>query len=180
MKTGKYFHCQTCNTEFYRAPWQIARGGEIKQKFCSLTCRRHEKNARIKMSLKKMGKDPWNKGLSKITDSRLDFFRPTLFKDEGKAASNMLIRKSTEMRFWRTSVFKRDNFTCQLCGQHGGKLHADHIKPFCTFPELRFDLANGRTLCISCHKNTDTFGRKALNFKPDDGTNYYGTISQNF
>ncbi|HKM00695.1 MAG TPA: Lin1244/Lin1753 domain-containing protein [Sedimentibacter sp.] len=27
-------------------------------------------------------------------------------------------------------VFKRDNYTCQYCGQIGGKLEADHIIPF--------------------------------------------------
>ena len=40
----------------------------------------------------------------------------------------------------------------------GGVLHADHIKPFAFFPSLRFDLENGRTLCVECHKKTPTFG----------------------
>ena len=38
------------------------------------------------------------------------------------------------------------------CGQVGGYLEADHIKPFSLYPELRFELSNGRTYCKPCHK----------------------------
>lgn len=41
-------------------------------------------------------------------------------------------------------------------------LHADNIKPFALYPELRFEVTNGRTLCIPCHKKTGTYGRGAI------------------
>lgn len=78
----------------------------------------------------------------------------------GVTPINRLIRASKEYRLWREAVFKRDNWTCIFCGQRGKVLHADHIKRFSDYPELRFAIDNGRTLCVPCHKKTDTYGRK--------------------
>ena len=80
----------------------------------------------------------------------------------GLTPINALIRSSTAMNEWRKAVFARDNYTCQMCGVRGSKLHADHIKPFARFPEFRFDLNNGRTLCVPCHRKTDTYAGKGF------------------
>lgn len=61
-------------------------------------------------------------------------------------------------REWRTNVFNRDGYTCQQCGQIGGRLEAHHIKSFKSHPELRYELSNGITLCKKCHSQTDTYG----------------------
>lgn len=85
-----------------------------------------------------------------------------------KETNNKLIRKSIAYKKWRTAVFERDNYTCQECGACSGRgrkvyLHADHIKRFAEYPELRLVVANGRTLCVDCHRATSTWGgRKVL------------------
>lgn len=69
----------------------------------------------------------------------------------GKVDENRRLRNSSETDNWRRAVFCRDGYKCQACGT-GGKLTADHIKPWSLFPDLRFELSNGRTLCWPCHR----------------------------
>ena len=89
----------------------------------------------------------------------------------GISPINHLIRESGTYREWRTAVFERDNYICVDCGLKGGwdkklkrriNIQADHIKPFSLFPELRFDINNGRTLCVDCHKKTPTYGMNMI------------------
>ncbi len=72
---------------------------------------------------------------------------------------NKLIRTSGEYKQWRSSVFRRDGWACVLCKYRSKKstngrsdIHADHIKLFSLYPELRLEVSNGRTLCVPCHK----------------------------
>ena len=58
-------------------------------------------------------------------------------------------RNSVEYIKWRDLVIERDG-CCKLCGSKEN-LHAHHIKDFISYPELRYDVENGVTLCGSCH-----------------------------
>lgn len=118
---------------------------------------------RKKQSEAKVGKSPWNKGkkFTQIAEENNPNWRG------GVTSTNERIRKSLEYKEWRENVFARDDFTCMNCGTRGGNLEADHIKPFSSFPKLRLSVDNGRTLCSECHRQTDTYGRKALSWRPD-------------
>lgn len=78
------------------------------------------------------------------------------------------VLNTTEVREWRKAVFERDNYICQHCGYKEGRiLEAHHIKSWKDYPDLRFEVDNGLTLCNPCHKKTDNFGRKGSSNKQD-------------
>jgi len=55
---------------------------------------------------------------------------------------------------WREEVFKRDNYTCQCCGDKtGGNLEAHHVYNWAEHKNLREDVDNGITFCKQCHIN---------------------------
>lgn len=128
-----YFNCVICGIKVFTQPVQMK---SRNRQTCSIACRSLLQTRRAQEALIK---NPPTKG-----------------------ALNRRIRYSKRMDDWRKAVFERDKYTCQGCGQKGGYLQADHIKPFAFFPESRFDIANGRTLCRPCHKATPTFGRRAI------------------
>jgi 5-methylcytosine-specific restriction endonuclease McrA len=72
---------------------------------------------------------------------------------EGHIRTGCRDKKNGEVKYtiWRKAVFERDDYTCQKCGKRGGRLHAHHIKSWSKFPELRYDVDNGQTLCVTCH-----------------------------
>ena len=78
------------------------------------------------------------------------------FRHEGEAHANWKPDSRRKNRrgkhgAWARAVISRDAATCQRCGAKDVELHAHHIKPFETFPELRWELSNGLTLCHGCH-----------------------------
>jgi hypothetical protein len=61
-------------------------------------------------------------------------------------------RKYLEYKQWRKDVYKKDNYTCQCCGDSkGGNLNAHHKDGYSWCEERRLDINNGITLCENCH-----------------------------
>lgn len=176
--------CLQCKKQFYIFPSRMKRG---RGKYCSKLCSNLGKKGKncSPHSQFKSGLVPWNKGrpmsqeskqkmvatIKKImplkkkvaywkgkslpfeTRQKMSRSRKKLFSFSNKRA-----RESFESAEWRKKIFERDNFTCQICFKTNCYLEADHIKPWAYFPELRFELNNGRTLCRECHRNTETYG----------------------
>lgn len=94
---------------------------------------------------------------------------------KGTTPINKWIRNRLEYQKWRKEVFERDNYTCQMCGQRGGKLVVDHwpkslaqlidenhITPIedALNCDALWDTERNRILCQDCHLLTDNFGRR--------------------
>lgn len=117
--------------------------------------------SREKISLKKFGSIPWNKGTTGIMKA---WNKGMKFPERsgnnspvwrgGPKTYDVSIRQSDEYREWRKAVFSRDDWTCYVCRERGGELEAHHIYPFSVYPEKRLDVDNGITLCKSCHKES--------------------------
>ena len=53
---------------------------------------------------------------------------------------------------WRKQVWERDNFKCKISNSDCiGKIQAHHILSWKEYPELRYNLNNGITLCHAHH-----------------------------
>ena len=129
----------------------------------------HSEVTRQKLSRAAKGRVAWNKGLIGFQlghppTARLIGIKNPMWKG-GITSESEKIRKSTKYIQWRTKIFQRDKYICQICKQVGGKLNADHILTFSLFEESRFDLDNGRTLCVECHKKTDTYAGRISGYK---------------
>lgn len=134
-------------------PWDKGKIGFLK----------HSQKTKEQMGLKRRGK--------KLTiQHRLNISKAVPKGEKHKSwkggawQRNKIVRGSVQYRIWRSLVKERDK-KCVQCGS-GEDLQVDHIKSFSKYPELRFDVSNGRVLCFECHKKTDTWGgfsRKELN-----------------
>jgi len=161
--------CPICGKAFY-----VCAGSINTRKYCSRNCanKSYEKpHSKTQLICHECGK-PYEQYVSylKIRKSKycsVDCQNKAASKRTGELSHNWkggltdkkrCARTSAEWRGWRKSVFERDDYTCQICGaknskinKHIIKLHPHHLKSFKDYPELRFNIDNGQTLCSTCH-----------------------------
>ena len=149
--------CENCNKEF-----DTRKNNQVKskQRFCSHKCSaeyKHKNN---------------NQPLCLICGKKIKWesvYCRDCYKNEnhhwwkgGITPKNIEIRASKKYKKWREVVFERDNYTCQKCKKKGMPIQAHHVKSFAKYPELRFVVSNGLTLCIKCHKKTNNYLKCSL------------------
>lgn len=174
-KTGKWYkdkykHGKRINTNSYEMSENFCKvcGNEYlfstgnKNICCSLSCNVKYKNSIYGISEETAKKiSNTKKGIPVHSEEEKKRMSERMKKRVGPLNSNWKgghrtekkkIYDSKEYKEWRKSVFKRDNWTCNFCGQKGYKLEAHHIKMFSKYPELVFEVSNGITLCKKCHQ----------------------------
>ena len=144
-------NCNFCSKDFTT--------GNKNQKCCSRRCAhdyRHFNQTKA-FNCETCGKE-YRRSLSELKKSdgvsRFCSIKCVNYKGENNPNYNnsSTIPDKHRLRMWGLEVKKRDDYTCQDCGENNKHLlHSHHLKERRDFPELRFNLDNGITLCIGCH-----------------------------
>ena len=158
-------NCQLCDKEFehfaiYNRKFCSFECKSLSQKKINvLNCDQCKKEYIVRNSYTKEHTGNKHKFCSKKCSAL--FYReenhPRWIKDRSQLKSEVRsLRYSFKMKEWRESVFARDDYTCLKCNNRSSKgnpvtLNAHHIKKFSDFPDLRFEIGNGATLCVPCH-----------------------------
>lgn len=165
-----YKNCFFCKKDFLISTVAGGRKEGRKHIFCSRICRD---------TATKLGLYKWK--LSEATRKRMGLSRrgeKNYWWKGGISKFRDRLHATFEYEEWRKAVFKRDDYICQMCNQVGGILNADHIKPYALIRQENdlqsveealncselWNLDNGRTLCVSCHRNTETYGRRVYKY----------------
>lgn len=140
-------NCEICNKITRETPYRKSRG---MGKYCSRACQNISRKGRV--VARGENAPGWKGGVTSL---------------------KITIRNSTRYNQWRFAIFERDNFTCLHCGStKGGDFQVDHYP--ITFAQLietykiktleeaeeckeLWNMENGRTLCVACHKKTPTY-----------------------
>lgn len=148
---GKYYLCKCdCGNEKVIRGTQLTTG---KTKSCGCL--------NLELSSQRMkGENNWN------------------HKNKGKNHPNYNSELTDKERFdkrdivdnlnWRKSIYERDNYTCRKCKLKGSevKINAHHISNYSSDKNNRFNIDNGITLCVECHKIFHKeYGNKNNNYK---------------
>ena len=186
MNTGKRkYKCINCGKI------KNARG---QHKFCSHKCQYEYQGHLKKFQFEKNGKT-WNKGMKKGDHpslNRMGFKKNNQWSykkgeevpierriaiskglNRGLTKLSEKIRTNSKYLEWRSRIYKKDNYTCQWCGNKNGNgksifLNAHHKIPLAfllkenkiktleeaILCEALWKLSNGITLCRDCHEPT--------------------------
>ncbi len=131
-----------------------------KRRFCTNICQNKSvvpwNKGKSKLELpqlsnagRKIGDIPWNKGkkMPMISGEKHAHW----IQDRTKLAKRQERNDST-YKDWRRRVWLRDNFKCKIANLDClGRIETHHILIWSEYPELRYEVNNGITLCHAHH-----------------------------
>lgn len=125
--------CKQCGNLFFSYPSQ-------KQKFCSESCRSYY--------VFSPERDPRKGKFNQVEINGIMV--------SGRSIHTVM-RGKAKWKIWRKQLFERDYYTCQMCGDRSKKNHfvyliPHHIKGVTYFPDEAFNIDNGVTVCLDCHR----------------------------
>ncbi len=143
--------CQECGKQFERQQWNS------NAKYCSYNCKSKSQASDIISVICSYCSKPFLRKSHKLKDNNFcsctcaSLFNKGSNHYEWKENLHDKNEKST-LKQWSVIIKQRDSYTCQKCGnQEKEFLQSHHIKSRSKFPELRFEISNGITLCSNCH-----------------------------
>lgn len=144
--------CDLCGEVFQRKIYDVNRGLDSDGAYCSVLCAARDKQKKWRDNNQHplAGKEFSSEHKRKIRASTPRGNRHYNWLG-GITDGNHKERNSVEFKEWSRAVLRRDKYTCQYCGKVGGLLHAHHVHSFAKYPELRYYIENGITLCKKCH-----------------------------
>lgn len=163
--------CLTCKRAF--VPKRRDNGSWTKLKYCSKTCADianenfsapFEGNCEycgvlFKRKFPSNGDTPRFCSMSCASIAQWESDNPPHVSGEGHwnwkggvTTPNELARRSRKYENWQKAVYIRDNNHCTQCGNGHDEIHAHHIFSFAEYPQYRYELWNGKTLCRQCHE----------------------------
>jgi hypothetical protein len=117
-----------------------------------MTGKKHSDSTKERMSIAKEGYIPWNKGKKCPNVSGDKHWK--WISDRSKVKCNNL-RNDPAYQVWVKSVKKRDDNKCKLKDENcSGYNIVHHIYGWAEYPELRYNINNGITLCQAHHPRT--------------------------
>lgn len=161
-------NCLTCGKEFHPFPADIKRG---KAKFCSIECKNKSLiKPKLELVCDGCGKT-FLRLRYKLNGMDKHYCSQKCFRTNACVFSKMVGKNhphwkgghgregrkyDARLKRWRTKILNRDK-KCKYCGSTV-RLEADHLWSFSIWPELKYKMWNGQTLCRKCHKATCNYG----------------------
>lgn len=151
----------------------FSRESKEKMRLAKLGKKRqpHSEETKKKMSLASKGKSKSEKHKESLSKAKLG--RPHILSEIGKISFRKKMSAENNPKWikdrslikvgdrdlhdpltkqWRQQVKIRDNFTCRIADiKCNGRLEVHHILRWSEFPELRYQVNNGITLCHAHH-----------------------------